>query len=341
MPGTLSLDPFVANGYSLLEMTEAINRLPYNIYSRTLELGLFQEEPITLTVVSVEERGGTLNLLPSIVRGAPHLVNRSAKRKLKTFAVPQIVLDDVVLPSEVAGVRAFGTGNQVDTVASKVTQKLREMRNKHDITKEWMRIGALKGILLDGDGSTTLYNFFTEFGMTPFVQDFQFTSGTLDVNQAVLNVKRHMEDNLHGDMMTGVRALCAPNFFDALVGHANVQKAFLYFMTTQPLGYDYRKGFNYGGVTFEEYRGTATDPTGTAHKFIPDGTCQFFPEGTNSTFRMYNAPADYNETVNTPGLPYYAKQDERKFQEGWDLTTQSNPFPICLRPELLVQGTMS
>jgi hypothetical protein len=128
MPGTLSLDPFVANGYSLLEMTEAINRLPYNVYSRTLELGLFQEEPITVPVVSVEERGGTLNLLPSIVRGAPHLVNRSAKRKLKTFAVPQIVLDDVVLPSEVAGVRAFGTGNQVDTVASKVTQKLQEMR---------------------------------------------------------------------------------------------------------------------------------------------------------------------------------------------------------------------
>jgi hypothetical protein len=143
MPGTLSLDPFVANGYSLLELTDAITRLPYNIYSRTLELGLFQEESVTQPVVGVEERGGTLNLLPSIVRGAPHLVNRTSKRKLKTFAVPQIVLDDVVLPSEVAGVRAFGTGNQVDTVAKKIVQKLQEMKNKHDITKEWMRVGAL------------------------------------------------------------------------------------------------------------------------------------------------------------------------------------------------------
>lgn len=341
MPGTLTLDPFLANGYTVVEMTEAINRLPFNIYSRTLELGLFREEPVSTTSVMVEERGGTLNLLPTIVRGAPHLVNRTSKRKVKSFAVPQIVLDDMVLPSEVQGVRAFGTTNQTDTLANRIARKLQEMKNKHDITKEWMRIGALKGILLDGDGSTVLYNFFTEFGMTPFVQDFNFTSATLDVNAAVLNVKRHMEDNLHGEVMTGVRALCSPEFFSALVGHANVQKAFQYFMTTQPLGYDYRQGFNFAGVTFEEYRGTATDLTGTAHKFIPASTCQFFPVGTVTTFVLYNAPADYNETVNTDGLPYYAKQVERKFNEGWDLTTQSNPFPICLRPELLVQGTMS
>jgi len=226
-------------------------------------------------------------------------------------------------------------------LAAAIARKLQTMKNKHDITKEWMRVGALKGILLDGDGSTVLYNFFTEFGMTPFVQDFGFSSDTLDVNAAVLNIKRHMEDNLHGEVMTGVRALCSPEFFSALVGHPNVQKAFQYFMTTQPLGYDYRQGFNYAGVTFEEYRGTATDLTGTSHKFIAANTAQFFPVGTLTTFVMYNAPADYNETVNTPGLPYYAKQAVRKFDEGWDLTTQSNPFPICLRPELLVQGTMS
>ena len=35
-----------------------------------------------------------------------------------------------------------------------------------DPTIEYQRVGALKGIILNGDGST-LYNLFTEFGVTP------------------------------------------------------------------------------------------------------------------------------------------------------------------------------
>jgi hypothetical protein len=38
-------------------------------------------------------------------------------------------------------------------------------------------------------------------------------------------------------------------------------------------------------------------------------------------------------------LPLYAKQEPRKFGRGTDLHTQSNPLPICLRPEVLVKGT--
>ena len=51
----------------------------------------------------------------------------------------------------------------------------------------------------------------------------------------------------------------------------------------------------------------------------------------------YNAPADFNETVNTPGQPVYAKQEPRKFDRGTDLHTQSNPLPMCLRPSVLVK----
>jgi len=50
-----------------------------------------------------------------------------------------------------------------------------------------------------------------------------------------------------------------------------------------------------------------------------------------------NAPADFNETVNTPGLPLYAKLAPRKFERGWDIHTQSNPLPLCRRPEVLVK----
>jgi hypothetical protein len=339
--------PIVANPYdysafSLLEMTEAINRLPYNIYSLTGDLNIFGAEMSVRTrLIEIEERGGTLNLLPSVPPGAPPTLNHSAKRKVKAFSIPRIPLDDVVLPDDVAGLRGFDTVDQFESVAGKVTEKLVEMKAKMDITREWLRMGALKGILYDGDGSTVLYNFFTEFGISPYVVSFTFSSTTFDVLGTITNVKRHMEDFLHGDFMTGVYCLASPGFYDALVSHPQVRDAYKFYQTNQALSGDYRNGFKHGDVTFREYRGNATDLTGTTRKFIADGEAHFFPLGTRTTFRGYNAPANFNETVNTPGLPYYAKMEARKFNEGMDLRTESNPFYICIRPELLVRATIA
>ena len=53
------------------------------------------------------------------------------------------------------------------------------------------------------------------------------------------------------------------------------------------------------------------------------------------------APADFNETANTLGQPLYAKHEPRKFERVTDLHNQSNPFPMCHRPGVLVKLTMS
>ena len=92
---------------------------------------------------------------------------------------------------------------------------------------------------------------------------------------------------------------------------------------------------------FEEYRGQATDAEGTTHRFIASGEGHCFPVGTMNSFVTYFAPADFNETVNTLGLPLYAKQTARKFDRGIEIHTQSNPLPLCLRPAVLVKVTAS
>jgi hypothetical protein len=147
------------------------------------------------------------------------------------------------------------------------------------------------------------------------------------------------KDNLKGEFMTGIMCLCSQGFYDAFTTHKTVKEAYMYFQRNQQLANDYRTGFTFGGVTFEEYRGQATDAAGTVRKFIADDEAHFFPIGTASTFRTYFAPADFNETANTLGLPLYAKQEPRKFGRGTDLHCQSNPLPVCLRPEILAKGT--
>jgi hypothetical protein len=116
-----------------------------------------------------------------------------------------------------------------------------------------------------------------------------------------------------------------------------VKEAFRYYtVNNQNLAGDYRRRFVFAGITFLEYIASATTPDGSPHKFIADNKGHAIPMGTAGTFFTYYAPADFNETVNTIGLPVYAKQEPRKHNRGWDLHTQSNPFPICLRPEVLV-----
>jgi hypothetical protein len=281
---------------------------------------------------------GVLNLLPTQPVGAPGTLGTVGKRKVRSFVIPHIPHEDTVLPEEVQGIRAFGSETETDALANLLAQKLQTMRAKHAITLEHLRMGALKGVILDADGST-LYDLYSEFGITAKAVSFALGSAATEVLLKVLEVKRHIEDNLKGEFMTGIMCLCSAGFYDAFTTHAKVKEAYMYFQRNQQLGNDYRTGFTFGGVTFEEYRGQATDAAGTVRKFIADDEAHFFPIGTASTFRTYFAPADFNETANTLGLPLYAKQEPRKFGRGTDLHSQMNPLPLCMRPEVLVKAT--
>ncbi|MCC6364941.1 MAG: major capsid protein [Bryobacterales bacterium] len=331
------LNPFSNDAFNMVALTAAINKIPNN-YGRVEQLGLMPPEGVRTRTILIEEMSGVLNLLPTMPVGAPGTLGTQAKRKVRSFVIPHIPHDDVVLPEEVQGLRAFGSENDLETLSNLIARKLQNIRNKHAITLEHLRMGALKGVILDADGST-LYDLYSEFGITAKTVNFALGTNTTEVLLKILEVKRHIEDNLRGEFMTGIYCLCSQGFFDALTTHSKVKEAFQYFQRSQQLGNDYRAGFTFGGITFEEYRGQATDAAGTVRKFIADDEAHFFPLGTASTFRTYFAPADFNETANTLGLPLYAKQAPRKFERGTDVHTQSNPLPICLRPEVLVKGT--
>lgn len=327
--------------FSVTEIAAAINRVPNN-YGRINQLGLMPVRGTTSRTVAVEERNGSLALIPTERAGdsgsgrGPGNVGSTGKRNLRTFRVPNLTYDEFVGPEEVQGVRAFG-GSEQQNIASLLNEKLETARAKHDITLEHLRMGALKGIIVDADGST-LYDLYSEFGITAKEVDFVLGTGTTDIKAKCHAVKRHIEDNLLGETMTTVRVLVSPEFFDAFTNHQKVQKAFENWQAAQDrLGGDMRNGFTFGGLTLEEYRGVSTDPAGNTRRFIAEGEGHAFPEGTQQTFRTHVAPADFNEAVGQMGQIYYAKTMPAKFDRGWDVHTQSNPLPLCHRPGVLVK----
>lgn len=341
-------NPFT-NAYDMAQMTAAINKLP-NLYGRLNAMNLFPFAPINTTSVLVEQKNGTLNIVRSRPRGAAPDKSTADKRQLRSFAIPHLPVEDVLLPDDYQNVRAFGSDNALETEASIMASKLQRMRNILDQTLEYLRMGALKGIILDADAST-LYNLYNEFNIPSTT-----TAGTVgswltvefdldDEDEAILThcleVKRHIEMNLRGEQMTGIRGLCDATFYDALTTHPKVEKAFAaYQALNQNLAEDYRRGFRFGGVTFEEYGATWTDHDAVARPAIAAGHCHFFPEGTGDTFSTICAPGNFVETANTMGQPYYARQEARKFNAGIDLWAESNVLPICKRPEVLVHGNI-
>ena len=332
------INPFSGNAFNTMALTSAINILP-NQFGLTEQLGLLPPRPTRQTIVAFEEYQGVLQMLPSVPRGAPSTVGKRGSRKVRTFMVPHIPHDDVVKPEEVQNLRAFGTEDELAAMSDIMALHLQNMRNKHAITLEYLRMGALKGIIMDASGDV-LYNLYDQFSITPKTINFNFSNPAFDVKGACLSVRRWTELHLYGEVMNGVTALVSPEFYDAFTSHPQVEKAWMFYQNGQLLSQDTRKGFSFGGVNFQEYIGQAADDNGNMIRFIAEGEGHTLPTGTAQTFCTYFAPADMNEAVNALGLPMYAKAVPAKFDRGTDLHTQSNPLPMCHRPQLLIQLTM-
>ncbi|RMD93352.1 MAG: major capsid protein [Alphaproteobacteria bacterium] len=312
-------------------LTAAINKFPVQ-WGRINQMGLFSDEGVRTRDVTIEQLVGSLAILDSHEWGGNGTVAAAEDRQIVPLHIPQTVHADKVLPADVQDIRAFGSDNDLETIEAVVARRLQRMRAKHDITLEWRRMGALKGAVTNAGGGT-IVDLFTAFGVTQVAVDFDLGTSTTDVRAKCESVVDQIEDNIGDDVMTGVHALVSKTFWQKLITHANVEKFYVNWQNAAMLtDGGTRRGFTFGGITFEEYR---ANTNGTS--FIADGDGHAFPLGTTNTFSTYYAPADFNETVNTLGLPFYAKVRQTEFERGYELHTQSNSLPICKRPAVLVR----
>lgn len=317
--------------FTLGTLTAAINRLPFQP-SLIGSMNLFTESGVTTPFVLIEERQGKLVLVPMKDRNDAPNVSRTGKRRRRTFEVPHIPTTDVLLPDALAGVAAFGQQDVPAAQAAIINDRLQAMKNNLDVTREFHRMGAINGLILDADGTSVIYDLYAEFGMNRKSIQIDFSSPTTDVRKQCLDAKRASEKALGVAMGMGFKAVCDSDFFDALTGHESVKAAFANWQAAQDrLGGDNRAGFTFGGIEYIEYNASIGNVP-----FVPKGTARVFPTGAG-IFKMYNSPANYNETVNTLGIPMYAKSEPRKMGKGWDLEAQANPLAMNTSPDAVIE----
>lgn len=330
------LNPFATdNAFQLISLSAAMNIIP-NTYGLIRRSGLFKNKPGRSRTIMIEKKNNTLNLLQTLPPGSPGQKNKMGLRNARSFIIPHIPFDDVILPEEYDGLRAFGSENALETLASIMTDHLENMEAKHAITEEYQQMGALKGIVTDSDASV-IYNYFSEFTVKQESVDFLLGTDTTEIQLKCIALKRIMEDNLHGETMSSITALVDSAFWDAFIVHPLVKAAYNLWRDGLALREDMRDGFWFNGITFKEYRGTASTFEGVARPFLANKEGIAYPEGTQNVFKNFICPADFLETVNTMGQPRYAKQEARKFNRGIDIHTQANQLPMCMRPSLIVK----
>ena len=327
----MHMDIFNDDAFSVVSLTKAIEDTPF-VPGRVGQLGIFSEEGVSTTSISIEKVGSTVSLVPAASRGSSGRPMGNDKRQMIPFTATHLPQRDSIMADEVQNLRAFGSESEVETAQRLMNRKLAKMRRDLDTTIEYQRIGAIKGSILDSDGTTELLNLHTAFGTSVTSHSLVLGTAGTPVRNKVIEARRKMEAALGGLTYSGARVLCSASFFDALVGHAKVEAAFDRYMNGEFLREDQRGGFYFAGVFWEEYRGQVG-----ATKFIADGEAWMVPEGVPDLFVTNYAPADYMETVNTLGQAYYAKQEPKDFNKGIDVETQSNPIHICTRPAVPVK----
>jgi hypothetical protein len=352
----MTLDVFKADGFSVTNLSLAIAEMDF-VPSKVTDMGLFRTEGVTTTTVQVEKRRDGLFLVPSSARGGPGYAINQDRRSLRTFTVPHFQLDDAIQADEVQNIRAFGTDSELETVQARLNQKLMRGARSIDATIEFQRVKAIQGQLVDvrpnGTGNVagtitnnytteTLYDYYTEFGYTQRTFDFPFSNAGLKVIQKLTEMRKALQDELGMAPMQRLYVLCGSDWFDALVSHASITAAYSNYwggprMVNDPLTQDlWYAEFVHAGIVFVVYYGQVGN-----QPFVPVDQAFAFPLGVPDMFVSYFAPADYVETVNTEGMPRYAKQYETLNGKAIQIEMQTNHLALLTRPNLVFKLTKS
>ena len=186
--------------FDCTEMTAAVNKLPaLPVYFRRL----FEVKGVKTTTVSLDIRKGRIVLIGDSERNtAPEsLAGRGAKREWMHLSCAHLAMSDTLAPEDLQDVRAFGSTEPI-SVAEVYNDKMQQLKDNMTATMEFHRLGAIKGVVLDANGTTVLHDIFNTFGVTKKKMDISFPKTAADdanpILTSILNAKRHVEAAMGG-----------------------------------------------------------------------------------------------------------------------------------------------
>lgn len=327
--------------YNAYELTDAIDVLP-NLYGKINASGLFATQGVSSRTVRIDRRERQIRVLPLAELDGKPTAGQGSTQDAIFLEIPHIPHVETIKPQDIQDWLSFAQNPvRPKTLEESVAEKLQDIRDRYGITWEWMKLGALKGLITDGAG-TTVYDLYEVFDIQQKTVDFDLDNAECDVRSKTYEVARYMEENAKGEIVNGVHAEVSAEFFDKLTGHANVEKYYVNWANAAQLaGGDIRKGFAFGAMVFSEYTGSLPMANGSSARLIAAGDGHAWPTGTRNVFKHYAGPANRLSIANMPGPDIYVSPKVLDHDKGMEFDCEGNPLPICTRPDLLVKITQT
>ncbi|MEP2386893.1 major capsid protein [Hyphomonas sp.] len=330
-----SMDIFNNSAFSMTSLTGAVEKTDYKPQLLG-ELGIFEDMPVRTRTVFVDEREGSLTLIPSSPTGAPPEELTKDNRTARPLVTTRLAKSFTLYAEELQGIRAFGSETELMQVQAEYLRRMARVTDDMELTHEYHRLGALQGKLLDADGTTVIYDYFAEFGISePAAINFALTTDTTDVRGKCNALTRDMARTSKGAIgpQTQIHALAGDTFFDNLIKHPEVVKSYLNWAAAAELRENSAfQSFRYGGITWHNYRGTDDNSTVA----IAANEAKFFPVGARGVFKKAMAPAEFGPFINTPGRNVYSINVVDRDRQAWTKGEQySYPLYFCQRPGVL------
>lgn len=329
-------------------LTEAINVAPYQT-GRPAQLGIFRDTPIPTTFVRLGITDDEIAIIPARERGGGSNLNMRGDLQSLNISIPHFPLDDSIGPSDIQNLMAWGENYVFTTLAGVVTQKQENMRAKHEQTWHHLDWGALKGLIVDGEGKL-IANLYTEFGIAQPTATFALGTAGTNVPALLRTLKSTTGRELRGAPNSGIRIFAGSAFFDAFVSHQSVVEALkMYAVAGQPNPQrdDVVDEFRLAGTTIErvteEFAHRKADGTFEMLPAIAANEAIAVPMGTNY-FRRYIAPPDTIDLANRaprPDSKIFVSTYDLPHGKGREMHTESNVLPICTRPQIITKLTMA
>lgn len=317
-----SMDVFSGDAFSMRSLTAAVN-VPQFSPSRIAELGVFTEMGVTTTKVSVERLSNAVALVQSTTRGGAPAEVASDMRSLYDLNTVRVALSDTISADETQGVRSFGSETEAQTLASEVNRRNQALAANIAATIEYQRFTALQGVTKDANGAT-LVDTHTVFGTGSVATQEIDTNSTIggELRSQTSATIRAIESGLGGRPYSRIHAFVDATFFDNMMQNAEVIDSFKYVQGSALRERTSGRSLDFAGITYEEYRPlSGSNPLATGKGIA-------FPIGSGIFVTRF-APADYNDTVNTVGLPLYARMFSDPDGNRWQrLEVQTNVLNV-------------
>lgn len=336
---------FTGDAFSAVTLTSKVNDVPYSPQLLGA-MNLYAVTGVRTTDIAVGERNGSLEVVKTSERGAPPEQGEKTKQTVRKATVSHIAVEGYVNADEVqdAMQEAQLTGQPELQTAEGLIQDVLNgpfgLRARIELTHEYHRLGGIKGIVLDKDGSE-LYNWYDFFGIAALPDHATNFGGLDDVGGAFevecAQLKRAMLREMEGLPVTTARpvVLCGDNYYDQLYSNKEVKAA----RKNRDTGRDSdvfgeNKAFSaidYGGITWANYRGTKDGDVG-----IDADEGRLFPMEVPGLFQMIFGPPDIMGMTNWKGLPVHTYMPpESQTSRRATVEAQSNPLTLCVRPRAL------